>query len=66
MGFGDTVSFKKVVAKKETDKALLCVIDGAEHWVPKSQIDDDSEVFAEDDEGTLVTTEWWAEKNGLA
>jgi hypothetical protein len=65
MAYGDTKTFKDVEAKKETDKALLCVIDGKEHWVPKSQIDDDSEVFEEGHRGTLVCSEWWAEKNGL-
>lgn len=52
---------------KETDKALLCNIEGEEIWIPKSQIMDESEVFDEDDNsnGTLVITEWIANEKGL-
>lgn len=60
-----SVSIKGVVCKRETDKALLCIIDDEEHWIPKSQVDDDSEVYAEGDEGKLVITEWIAEQKGL-
>jgi len=52
-------------AVKETDAALLVEIDGKEWWIPKSQIDESSEVRAEDDEGTLVITEWIATEKGL-
>lgn len=55
-----------VICKKETEKALLVDIDGEEHWLPKSQIHDDSEVYAEGGEGVLVITEWIAEQKGLA
>jgi hypothetical protein len=45
----------------------ICVeaqsIDGMA-WVPKSQVHDDSEVYSEDDEGTLIVTAWFAEKQG--
>lgn len=60
----ETVSFKGVVCKKATEKALLCVVEGKDEWVPKSQISDDSEVNAEDDEGTLVVSQWIAEQKG--
>ena len=62
-----TVSIESVVCKKETDKALLCVVDGDEHWIPKSHVHDDSEVFndGENAEGTLVITEWIAKQKGL-
>ena len=52
-------------AIKETDKALLCDIEGEEMWIPKSVIDDDSEVYKEDDEGTLIISDWFARKKGL-
>lgn len=61
----DVVHIDGVVCKHETDAALLCVIDGDEHWIPKSQIDDDSEVYEKDGEGTLVVTQWIAEQKGL-
>ena len=51
---------------RETDAAIQVVIEGAKHWIPKSQIDDDSEVNEEGDEGQLVITEWIAEQKGLA
>ena len=62
----DTVTFEDVVATKATERALLCRIDGSEHWVPQSQIHDDSEVYEKGGEGKLVVMRWWAEKNGLA
>lgn len=59
MGKGKTVSFPNVTVVKESDKALLLLIDGEEHWMPKSQIDEDSEVWNEKTSGgTLVISEW--------
>lgn len=49
----------------ETDSAVLCEIDGEQIWIPKSQIDDDSEVWENGQEGVLVMTEWIAEQKGL-
>lgn len=60
-----TVSFHDAEGLKETDLALLVELDGEEVWIPKSVIDDDSEVYRVGDEGTLVVHEWWAEKEGL-
>jgi hypothetical protein len=63
---GETEEFEGVEAKRETDKALLCLFpDGEEHWIPKSQIDDDSEVYREGDVGKLVVSQWIAEQKGL-
>jgi hypothetical protein len=61
----ETVEFKDVRVKAATDKALLCVIDDEEHWIPLSQIDDDSEVYQAGTEGTLIVTEWIAKQKGL-
>ncbi len=63
----EPVQFHNVVCKKATEKALLCVIEGEEHWIPQSQIEDDSEVFDDDrnSTGTLVVTEWIAKQKGL-
>ena len=60
-----TVAFKDVICKKATEKALLCTIDGEDYWIPTSQIHDDSEVYEEDHEGTLVVSEWIAKQKGL-
>lgn len=59
------VRIEDAYAKAETDKALLVVIDGDQHWIPKSQITDDSEVYAEDHRGDLVITDFIAEQRGL-
>lgn len=67
----NTVEFYDVTVKAESEKgsndsgALLCLIDGEEIWIPKSQITDDSEVYETGTEGTLVVTEWIAEQKGL-
>jgi hypothetical protein len=61
----EKVSIPDVTVKIETDKALLCNIHGEEIWIPKSQIDDDSEVYEEDTEGVLVIPKWLAEKKSL-
>jgi hypothetical protein len=54
--------FDDVEAIKETDLALLCVVDGEEIWIPKSVIDNDSEVQEEGDSGVLSVKEWFARK----
>jgi hypothetical protein len=50
---------------RETDKAILVrssEFGDDEVWVPKSVIHEDSSVFAEGDEGTLLVKRWFAEK----
>lgn len=64
--FHTKVKLDDVRAIKETDAALLCDINGEEIWIPKSQIDDDSEVWQEGDDGVLIISEFIAEKKGLA
>lgn len=52
---------------RATDKAILITFDDFpddEIWIPKSQIHDDSEVFAEGHKGELVVMSWYAEKQG--
>jgi hypothetical protein len=64
-----TVSFEDCTAVRETDKALLvsCPDWKDDRWIPKSQIDDDSEVWDTKDgkEGVLIIAAWWADKEGL-
>lgn len=59
--------FEDVKALRMTDKALQCLIDGEEHWVPLSQLDDDSEVYDDtlNSMGTLIISTWMADKLGL-
>lgn len=67
MNFGsDLVTIEDVEAIAETEGAILCDIDGDEIWIPKSQIDESSEVSDDQDVGTLVVSRWIAEKKGLA
>ena len=61
----DTVEIEDVLVLRETEKAILCEIAGAEVWIPLSQVDDDSEVWQEGDEGTLTITRWIAEQKEL-
>jgi hypothetical protein len=60
-----TVTISGVVVEAETDSAILCDIEGEEIWIPKSQIDDDSEVYEMGTNGDLVITQWIARKKGL-
>ena len=58
-----TVMIPEVKVLRETEKALLVLTDeGEEVWVPKSVVDEDSEVYQKDDEGTLIVQEWFAKK----
>lgn len=59
------ISFDNCRSIKDSGKALLVLIpevDDEPVWVPQSVIDDDSEVWKERQEGTLVVATWWAEK----
>jgi hypothetical protein len=60
----DTVEFDDVAAVGETDKALCCLIESETHWVPKSQIHDNSEIYKKGHEGRLVVSRWFAEQKG--
>lgn len=58
----------KVLAATEKALKVQLEVEDAPRWVPKSQIHDDSEVFDanHNDEGDLVVTQWFAEKEGLS
>lgn len=55
----------QATALRDTEKALLVLVGGRECWVPKSQIEDASEVQEPGDTGVLVVPEWWAAKEDL-
>jgi hypothetical protein len=49
----------------ETAKAIKVVIPGSEklsYWIPKSIVHDNSEVYKDGTEGTLIVAAWFAEK----
>ncbi len=61
----EPVTFDDCEAIRETDRALLVRIpdlDDQEVWIPKSQIHDDSEVYALGHVGALVLPGWLARK----
>lgn len=66
-----SADFKKCEVVGATAKALKVRIPEGkrvrEVWVPRSVIDDASEVFDADENavGTLIVEDWWAEKEGL-
>lgn len=52
-----------VVIVRDTGKAFLCKLEeGAQIWVPKSVVDESSEVSDVGDAGTLVVQSWFAKK----
>lgn len=59
------VAIADVTVVTQTDKALLVDIDGAQHWIPQSQIHDDSEVYKAGTEGILIITDWIAKQRNL-
>ena len=65
MAFEQIAVFEEVSVKVETDKAILVVIEDKEYWIPKSQIAEDSEVYAQDTAGTLIVSQWIAQQKGL-
>lgn len=48
-----------------SDLAIKVDIDGKLYWIPQSQVDDDSEIWQNGQEGTLVISEWIAKEKGL-
>ncbi len=59
------VAFPHVSVVRETTAALLCRIDGDDHWIPKSHIHDDSEVYEMGTNGELIVSEWIATEKRL-
>lgn len=61
----DFERFSNVTCLKETANAILVDISGRSHWIPKSQISDDSEVYQIGNEGELIVSSWFCEKEGI-
>ena len=62
--FHDKFRIEGVVAIRQTAAALLIDLGEDEIWIPQSQIDDDSEVWQQGDEGDLVVSAWFARQKG--
>ncbi len=50
---------------RETDEAILAIIDGESYWIPKSVIHETSGAWHEGDEGTLTLKTWWVSKGRM-
>ena len=64
---GKTFTIEEAEAVKQTPDALLIHSDNLPEdlWFPRSQIDDDSEVYELGHKGDLVVSEWIAIQKGL-
>ena len=51
---------------RTTDAAALLVIDGEEHWVPFSQIEDNGEPLEEGYSGQLYLTRWICDQKEIS
>lgn len=58
---------ENAVCTHETEKAIVIVADEFldSVWIPKSQIDDDSEVWKKGQKGNCIISDWIAEQKGL-
>lgn len=65
MGASNYVYAECELVKAATDKAVLCVIDGEEHWLPRSQIADGDDYEKGDGPCTLGITEYIAREKGI-
>lgn len=60
-----TVLVNVTEVKVSTDKALLCVVDGEEVWIPRSQIVE-GDLEDKGDSGEIEIPEWLATEKGIA
>lgn len=65
VGFSDTAEFEDVSCIDDSPLAIQVVIDGQCVWIPRSAVDESSEVQEKEDEGLLVISEWMAVEKGL-
>ena len=73
MEFASVVEIEGVVVEAETFEgytshgALKCLMPEQPEpiWIPKSQVDDRSEVYKSGDKGMMMISEWIAGKKGL-
>jgi prophage antirepressor-like protein len=60
------VTITNAMAIEETEKAILCTINGQNHWFPKSAVLGISEVLTPGDVGALIVKPWIAKDKGFA
>lgn len=59
------VSISGVECIREGTSAILVYVEGEEHWIPRSQMLPESEVWGRGDIGVLVCSKWIAKERGL-
>lgn len=65
MGASSWVHVTVEKIERETNAALLLLIGGRRHWVPKSQIADPDTYAVGDQDVTVSLTEWIAQEKGI-
>lgn len=65
MSYGQYVHLDVERVVRETEKALLLLVEGEELWVPKSVVSAPGEYAEGDENCTVSVAAWWAGKNGL-
>jgi hypothetical protein len=65
VGQGQYVYVEFDEIKKETKNAFLCILEGEEIWIPKSQVADPADYEEGDKNVGMSITEWIAKQKGL-
>lgn len=63
----DYETFEGARCIAESDKAIRVELSsGTRHWIPKSVLSEDSEVYkVDEDAGKLIVKSWFCEKEGI-
>lgn len=66
MGQSSWVHLEDCHIRRTTEKAICIMWDGAEYWLPRSQVADEGDNLAEGDRGVTVSiTQWIAEQKEI-
>lgn len=63
------ISIGEAICVRETEKSIFVQMDPGKrsehHWIPQSQVHDDSDVWKVGQRGQLIIKRWWAEEKGF-
>jgi hypothetical protein len=62
---GGVIGFTDVVCVRETEKAIHCEIGDELYWIPKTHVNELSQVQGLGATGTLIVSKWIADQKGL-
>ena len=65
MSASNWIALDVELIKKITDKAMLVVVDGEEHWLPLSCCEEADDYEEGDMDRTVCVAEWIARQKGL-